>query len=151
MEFDNLKHRCEYKYCNQIEYLPIQCKYCKKFFCSKHIHVDHHECTAAVTDDVRVIKCQDCGKMIKYMSRDNPKAVLHHHRASGECTHSKKPEKVKRCAAPGCRKKLTSLNSFHCKKCDKHFCLKHRFPDDHDCASLVGVKEIKPKQAISVR
>ena len=37
-----------------------------------------------------------------------------------------------RCAHPGCRVKLT-LMRFSCK-CNKDFCLQHRYPDVHNCS-----------------
>lgn len=45
-----------------------------------------------------------------------------------------KVHKKPRCPCPGCREKLTSINTYRCKVCGLEVCLKHRFPSDHTCS-----------------
>ena len=42
-----------------------------------------------------------------------------------------------RCPCPGCREKLTTVNTYRCKVCALEVCLKHRFPGDHNCPGRV--------------
>lgn len=55
---------------------------------------------------------------------------------SDQKCHDKKESKrkkisKKRCAAEGCKKKLT-LTDMTCK-CELRFCSKHRYPEEHSC------------------
>ena len=44
-----------------------------------------------------------------------------------------------KCPVPGCKEKLTSINTYSCKSCSTAVCMKHRFPSDHDCSSRKGI------------
>lgn len=44
-----------------------------------------------------------------------------------------------KCPVPGCKEKLTSINTYSCKACSTAVCMKHRFPSDHDCSSRKGI------------
>lgn len=49
-----------------------------------------------------------------------------------------KVHKKPKCPVPNCKEKLNSVNTYSCKTCGTSVCLKHRFPNDHDCASRSG-------------
>lgn len=49
-----------------------------------------------------------------------------------------KVHKKPRCPVPGCKEKLTATNTYRCKDCSVIICLKHRFPQDHQCAGKAG-------------
>jgi len=42
MEFSDLGKHCEL--CRQLDYLPIQCNLCKKFYCKLHSSYSNHNC-----------------------------------------------------------------------------------------------------------
>lgn len=44
MCFDNLGKDCALKECQQKDYLPFECKYCKQFYCLEHRSVVDHNC-----------------------------------------------------------------------------------------------------------
>lgn len=45
MEFCDLGMHCSLKECNRQDYLPFQCKYCKKFYCLEHRFPFKHYCS----------------------------------------------------------------------------------------------------------
>ena len=45
MEFPTLGKNCEYPDCFQLDFLPIKCKYCQKYFCTEHFLPDIHSCS----------------------------------------------------------------------------------------------------------
>ena len=44
-----------------------------------------------------------------------------------------------KCPVPGCKEKLTSINTYNCKTCSTAVCMKHRFSSDHDCSRRKGI------------
>ena len=45
MEFPTLGRNCEKLDCNKLDFLPIKCNFCKKYFCSEHALPEYHSCT----------------------------------------------------------------------------------------------------------
>lgn len=113
MEFPTLGEHCEFSYCNQTDFLPLQCK-CSKTFCREHFN---------------------------------------HHCLSGECELSPKPKEINlkndsnifRCSEKGCRK--GNLHEMLCRKCEKHFCVDHRFhpscPEIDDVTMAAKIEEFE--------
>ncbi|XP_008218032.1 AN1-type zinc finger protein 1 [Nasonia vitripennis] len=44
MEFPNTGVQCFIKECNQLDFLPLDCKYCKNIFCKNHFNTTSHSC-----------------------------------------------------------------------------------------------------------
>ena len=53
-------------------------------------------------------------------------------------TNYARVHKKPKCPVPGCKEKLTTINTYSCKSCSTEVCLKHRFPGDHDCTNRAG-------------
>ncbi|XP_063383463.1 AN1-type zinc finger protein 1-like [Cydia fagiglandana] len=118
MEFPTLGEHCMFQNCNQIDFLPLQCK-CGKVFCREHFT---------------------------------------EHSLSGECELAPEPKEIKlksddqifRCSSKGCRK--GSLHEILCPKCEKHFCIEHRFHpscpeiDDETMAAKIEQLEAPRRQ-----
>lgn len=51
MELPSLDKRCSYKDCQQLDFLPLECK-CKQLFCAKHFTLHAEECP--MKEDVTV-------------------------------------------------------------------------------------------------
>lgn len=53
-----------------------------------------------------------------------------------------------KCPVPGCKEKLTSINTYSCRSCSTDVCLKHRFPSDHACdastSSMITAPALSP-------
>lgn len=44
MEFPDLGENCSHEACKQLDFLPIECIYCKLYFCKEHSLPYHHKC-----------------------------------------------------------------------------------------------------------
>lgn len=44
MEFPNTGVQCSIKECKQLDFLPLDCKYCKNIFCKNHFNTTLHGC-----------------------------------------------------------------------------------------------------------
>lgn len=131
-DFTDLGQHCSDPYCNQCDFLPFQCDCCNKVFCLDHFQYKDHNCLKAENKDQRAAVCPICKKsfaLIGNASDENVSLIWERHISSGCTGRSQKPK----CPAPGCREKLTELNTFDCTKCRQKVCLKHRFEDEHQC------------------
>ena len=153
MEFNNLGKRCNVIDCNQLDYLPFQCKYCSKWHCSTH--ANDHDCKASNNQDKMVMICPVCSKKLNYSSNDDPNTIWTIH-YNEECSKNsvqtnqkiaknndvKKP--IVRCAYHRCPTKLTTVNKYNCSDCRLEYCNTHRLQEYHDCSNKYkNVKEAK--------
>lgn len=93
MEFHTLGEHCQFENCNQIDFLPLQCK-CGKVLCREHFmeHCLSSTCELAPKPEEAKLRTDD---------------------------------KIFRCSEKSCKK-----GNFHemlCTKCNKHYCIDHRF------------------------
>ena len=121
MELDIGKHCSE---CRQLDFCPTQCDKCKKFFCSQHYSLSNHNC---IEIKEKKVKCPLCKKLFTLHKDEDPNIKINNH-ITNSCriTH---PSKL--CSKKKCKKKC--LESVKCFRCNKNFCLEHRFPDTHNC------------------
>ena len=56
--------------------------------------------------------------------------IAHLERLVQDCDPSNyaRVHKKLKCPVPGCKEKLTSINTYSCRSCSTDVCLKHRFP-----------------------
>ncbi|KAJ0176413.1 hypothetical protein K1T71_007592 [Dendrolimus kikuchii] len=113
MEFPTLGENCQFVGCNQIDFLPLQCK-CAKVFCRDHFNI---------------------------------------HCLSGECELAPKPKEVNlrnddqifKCSEKGCKK--GNLHEMLCEKCNKHYCIEHRFhpscPEIDDKTMALKIEQLE--------
>jgi predicted nucleic acid binding AN1-type Zn finger protein len=144
---DKGKH-CQEKSCNRLDLLPIQCKACKKSFCSFHVKCEAHECKETSKIDYKIPVCQICNKTIEFdrnkdlnicLSEHMHKCYLNYLNNANQGKYFKEPEKeAKKCNYKKCKTK--EIFQFKCDSCQLTFCTKHRVPEVHKC------QEIKPPQ-----
>ena len=134
MEFEDIGAHCSFSACCTKDFLPFQCGKCNKIFCLDHRSCKEHKCSMADVDDVMVIICPICSAKIKITGAEDPNLIYAQHNSDG-CTHKYvKPAAKKRCDADSCYAVLTPVNTYTCSKCGGlNYCMKHRFPDTHDC------------------
>lgn len=96
--------------CNQLDFLPFDCKYCQIKFCLNHRNPETH-------------KCQGIQK------KHNPNLNTHIN-----------PKLSKKCANLNCHSKLSPINEYECKKCGNLVCLKHRFEETHECINTMKIQ-----------
>ena len=66
MDFQNLGKHCFESTCRQKDFLPFECKFCKKDFCLDHRETSAHACPKANTGDMKAISCPICLKTLVY-------------------------------------------------------------------------------------
>jgi len=120
MEINIGKH-CSLKECNQLDFLPFKCNLCKKSFCLEHKTYDSHKCPISQENNItKKIKCPLCNKKFYIKNKDDPDNIINSHIMKG-CAH------VNKCKYKKCN---VTLHVISCKKCNKYYCIKHRF---HKC------------------
>lgn len=76
--------------------------------------------------------CPICGSSVKHVPGESIHVTFERHSATS-CDPNKHPSRTKRCGAPRCKEKLTTVNTYRCKDCGTEVCMTHRFPDKHAC------------------
>ena len=72
MEFGKVGKHCDAELCNQQDFLPFECDFCKLIFCSTHYRVDDHKCSVGGDrDSVQVLICPICESRIKFTAANN--------------------------------------------------------------------------------
>ncbi|TKA65408.1 hypothetical protein B0A55_10743 [Friedmanniomyces simplex] len=108
-------------FCRQLDFLPFRCESCKGNFCLDHRTESAHSCTKPGEWARRRTQAQQSTTAYAPPSRPN---IL---------THDQQ------CSSPACKTLINTplVTGVHCEKCQREYCLKHRFAYDHDCANLV--------------
>jgi len=110
---------CGYEYCHQLDFLPFKCQSCGGKFCLDHRTEDGH-------------RCPKKGAWAQRRRENNTSAT--------NLPTTQKPSLLtsQQCSSPVCNTFVnTSQNlGVHCSTCNRTYCLKHRFPEDHDCKNL---------------
>ena len=124
---------CSFGRCHQLDFLPFKCDACKQVFCQEHFSYTSHNCVKADQNSVQVILCPMCEAAVRLRADEDPNVTWDRHFRQS-CTRSL-PSKTgpPRCPVPGCKEKLGPSNKFECKDCRQTVCLRHRFPEEHDC------------------
>ncbi|CAD7936001.1 unnamed protein product [Amoebophrya sp. A25] len=163
--FSDVGARCAFPGCGMHDMLPFHCDRCGLPFCLEHRRESDHNCTAP-SPSRRVIVCPICRLTVECLPGEDVNETWLRHANSGKCVRkvvtvtenncsSPDHPKVKRCAAPGCNKKLNAVTSHHCPKCLHTVCTAHRFEDDHDCKNYRRARtaqrdRAKPPQQVPV-
>ena len=113
MEFADVGVHCFYDLCGQQSFLPFECQSCHHSFCKLHAKPEAHLCTHS-----GIQKAGSEHKEIEQIERGGKSEITMH-----ECHHAK------------CAKR--EFIKIECNQCLQTFCLKHRFPDNHDCKAPV--------------
>ena len=151
---DKGKH-CQDEFCHQLDLLPMQCKACRKYFCSEHFKYESHHCKESEKLNYKIPTCQYCQQTIPFTRGKNLDLCLAEHMQRCYLNgYNKKPAKTssnsKKCNYSNC--KSSEIFRFECQSCSLVFCNKHRIPEVHNC-NLVkcstqyknGIKEYNPK------
>ena len=133
---------CSVPECQQIDFLPFKCDCCAEIFCLQHRTYQAHACQKAGSRDTSTIVCPICAKAVKLTSDDDPNAVFERHTQT-DCDPNNyaKVHQRPKCPASGCKEKLGAINTYTCKECGTQVCMKHRFPESHQCKG----KQAKPQ------
>ncbi|CAI6337064.1 unnamed protein product [Periconia digitata] len=117
-DVDAIGSHCQMAYCHVLDFLPFRCESCKGTFCLDHRTEYAHKCP----------KEGEWARRMAALNNDTqklpPKPSLYDH--------------DQQCANSTCKTLIyTSLvTGVHCQRCNRHYCLKHRMKEDHDCKNL---------------
>uniref|UniRef100_A0A023FGY2 AN1-type domain-containing protein n=1 Tax=Amblyomma cajennense TaxID=34607 RepID=A0A023FGY2_AMBCJ len=134
MEFPELGQHCSESSCKRLDFLPVKCDACGKIYCKDHFQYRHHGCTVGISKDVQVPVCPLCNCPVPSRRGDLPDVAVSSH-IDRECqsdpAQAKRKAYVNRCSVKGCKQK--ELIPVNCRHCSLNHCLKHRYPDEHNC------------------
>ncbi len=121
-----LGEHCSWPSCQQIDFLPFTCDCCNKTYCLDHRRYESHSCSAAGSRSSEVIVCPLCAKGVKLLGRDANVAFDEHQR-EGTCDSAnwRRVNAKPRCPVKGCREKLTTINTYACKRCSQRVSAEH--------------------------
>ncbi|KAL1917833.1 uncharacterized protein VTP21DRAFT_3667 [Calcarisporiella thermophila] len=129
MEFPEVGKHCSQRDCNQLDFLPYTCQYCKKTFCQDHWKAKDHDCPKYEALDVRIPVCPLCQQPVSIRRGEDANYKVDEHISKG-CPSSTQ-KKSNSCSMKGCRTRV--LVPIICPKCHLNFCVKHRLEADHAC------------------
>jgi predicted nucleic acid binding AN1-type Zn finger protein len=129
MEFVELGKFCSLPTCRQKDFLPFTCPACGIVTCREHSSYDNHSCPKR--PDATVVKCTSCSQFIPIKLGQSPEVQIKLHLDRGCAKNSIRSSK--KCTVKNCRSKPLAGQIIQCTKCHHKVCLRHRFPDDHQC------------------
>ncbi|KAK3838978.1 MAG: hypothetical protein J3R72DRAFT_447863 [Linnemannia gamsii] len=139
MEFPTVGAHCDSASCQSLDFLPFQCGFCQKTFCSSHRLPSEHSCAdwsmESHANSVQV--CPLCEKLLLTPKQNDPATILKEHIEAG-CRDLHLLPKVQSiailCALPKCSRRDRVVQT--CPDCSQTFCLSHRQPPDHNCPKI---------------
>ncbi|KHN86445.1 AN1-type zinc finger protein 2B [Toxocara canis] len=139
-EFPGFGRHSSFAECHLLDFLPVRCDACLKDFCGTHYPYESHRCESSYRKDVQVPVCPLCGKPVPVARGELPDERVSRHIdtdcKSDPALSSRGKIYTSRCSLHGCKKR--ELVPIQCKECGLNFCVKHRFPSDHDCTQNRG-------------
>ena len=85
MEFANSGKHCSHTECNQQDFLPFTCDYCKRSYCLAHRTYASHGCDGDAAKDIHSIECPICLKSVVFKKNQNVDEIWNQHYAN-DCT-----------------------------------------------------------------
>eukprot|EP01062_Namystynia_karyoxenos_P048812 TRINITY_DN37296_c0_g1_i2.p2 TRINITY_DN37296_c0_g1~~TRINITY_DN37296_c0_g1_i2.p2 ORF type:complete len:420 (+),score=122.12 TRINITY_DN37296_c0_g1_i2:101-1261(+) len=128
---------CSVAHCRCHDLLPATCASCGLPYCAEHLPREEHSCSHADSDS----RCVLCGDPLGGAGSAEEAAAAH----AARCRmRGGGPSRRAGCDKPGCGAKELVLVA--CRACGGSYCVPHRLPEDHACAS-VREPRMQPRQA----
>ncbi|KAJ3440646.1 zinc finger an1-type domain 2a [Anaeramoeba flamelloides] len=127
------KH-CSSESCNRLDFLPVKCDYCSKFFCPSHSSPLSHKCESYVYTEKKIVECPICSKDVQINENDVVDVIMNRHISSGCKSHLyqlTQKRDVYTCSHKNCKRK--EYFPIVCSSCGENFCLNHRISSAHKC------------------
>ena len=124
-DLESIGAHCQYEYCHQLDFLPFRCESCRRTYCLDHRTEDAHACPHAGA--WAAARRAAAGGPPSTSLLPNEKPTL----ATGT-----------QCSEPRCKTYIHTHTSVGvgCAPCGRAYCLRHRLPEDHACATLTPIK-----------
>ena len=124
-DLDSIGQRCEFAYCNQLDFLPFRCDSCHHTYCLDHRTETSHKCAHA--------GAWAANRRKNSIGRNGTTSSL-----SGHLSHKPTLRTATQCSNPTCKTFINTTQSqaIHCPTCNREYCLKHRLRESHSCATL---------------
>ena len=109
---------CQMPFCHQLDFLPFKCESCKSKFCLDHRSETAHSCTNAGA----WARARAQQQAASYKPTPKPTVLTHE----------------QQCSDPSCKTLINTplVTGVHCPNCNRNYCLKHRFREEHACDKL---------------
>ncbi|XXQ36869.1 AN1-type domain-containing protein [Plasmodiophora brassicae] len=135
MEFVNVGAHCSHASCRQQDYVPFRCDGCHQWFCLQHRTYEAHRCRTPARQSRIVIQCPICAESFHVYDGQQADAIVNEHLRIRECDRHRasvaSTARRQACSVSACK---AQAMTFDCAACGKRVCVRHRFPDDHQCA-----------------
>ncbi|PNS14276.1 AN1-type zinc finger protein TMC1 [Sphaceloma murrayae] len=117
-EVEAIGSHCQMAFCHQLDFLPFRCESCQGKYCLDHRSETAHSCSQAGAWAKRRAE----QARTDYTPTTKPSVLTHE----------------KQCAEVSCKTLIDTprTQGVQCEKCNRRYCLKHRFEEDHDCKNL---------------
>ena len=128
---------CAEQTCHQLDFLPFTCDLCLNTFCGEHRSYKEHKCTEAYRKNKLVPTCPLCGQALPVSKGTDANQRVNKH-IEMECKSENKVRAKSNALCNFSSCKVRELVPVICENCHLHFCLNHRFPDQHNCQQAQG-------------
>ncbi|KAF2464483.1 AN1 zinc finger protein [Lindgomyces ingoldianus] len=109
---------CQMAYCHVLDFLPFRCESCRGTYCLDHRSETSHKCPK----EGEWARKRNALNASTNASLPKPSLLNHDHQ----------------CSDTSCKMLIYTnrMPGNHCTTCNRHYCLKHRMQEDHDCKNL---------------
>ncbi|KAF9558097.1 zinc finger, AN1-type domain [Mortierella alpina] len=149
MEFPSVGAHCGLAECQSLSFLPFQCSFCSRTFCTSHRLPADHQCTqwSLESHANSVQLCPRCDRMVLTPRQHDPATILQEHLDRACSLHLLPPVQsiAVQCARPQCRRRDRVVQT--CPDCGQTFCLGHRHPTDHGCPRIEERRKAAEEEA----
>lgn len=134
-DVESIGAHCQMTFCRQLDFLPFRCESCQGKFCLDHRSETAHSCPKAGAWSQRRAQLNASPTTAGYAPSSKPSVLTHE----------------QQCSETSCKTLIDTalVTGVHCPDCNRRYCLKHRFREDHDCANLkpLGARSSDAAQA----
>lgn len=124
----------------------MKCDACASILCKDHIRYDEHQCPSSYRKNIQIPICPLCNQPVPYEHREQSPDIVVSAHIDRDCKSDparQKREKIYRnkCSISTCKQR--EAIQVNCEVCMRTFCLRHRFPDDHQCQGKQQQQQVK--------
>ncbi|KAF1830247.1 AN1 zinc finger protein-like protein [Decorospora gaudefroyi] len=129
-EVEAIGAHCQMPYCHILDFLPFRCESCKGTFCLDHRTEYTHNCPKQ-------------GEWARRKAGSTQNSTTNTPLAPKPSVYNNDQQ----CADPRCKTFINTARAqaSHCPRCNREYCLKHRFEQDHNCTTTPAPRPPPPR------